>query len=179
MADVSARRTGYKVSNMLIALGVMLAIIVAVVFLVPRRSYDAVKVVDTSTVIQSAQRLAPYHVLVPSTLPIGWRSTSVRLSPPQREGDPVGLHIGYVTPGTPTQYAALEESNAESLAFIKLMTQHGKYAGAKIINGLLWEQRYSAERDVRSLNRTFGVVTVVVTGTASYDELAVLASSLR
>jgi hypothetical protein len=89
------------------------------------------------------------------------------------------MHIGYVTPGSPIKYAALEESNMETLAFIKLMTQHGKLTGSQAVNGLLWDRRYSAERDVRSLVRMFGVVTVVVTGNASYDELAVLASSLR
>lgn len=177
VADVSARRTGYKLSNMLIALGVMLFIIVVAVLIVPRRSYDAVKVVSTADVIRGTQRLAPYHVYVPHGLPPGWRPTSARLTAPEREGDPTGMHIGYVTPLN--DYAALEESNEKTRSFVPLMTQRGKFVGVQTVNGVLWDQRYSAERQVRALVRSIGQATIVITGNASYEELGVLASSLR
>jgi hypothetical protein len=177
VSDVSARRTGYKVSNMLIALGVMLAIILIAVLLVPRRSYDAVKVVDTTGVITGAQRIAPFHVQVPTSLPAGWRPTSARLAAPEREGDPTGMHIGYVTPLD--DYAAVEESNEPTRTFVPLMTQHGKLDGVQTVNGVLWDRRFSQERSVRSLVRSIGPATIVVSGNASYDELGVLASSLR
>jgi hypothetical protein len=162
---------------MLIALGVMFVVIMIAVLIVPRRSYEAVKVVNTADVIRGAQRLAPYPVLVPQQLPTGWRPTSVRLSAPEREGDSTGLHIGYVTPLD--DYAALEESNEKPRSFVTLMTQHGKLDGVQSINGVLWDRRFSAERKVRSLVRSIGNATIVVTGNASYDELGVLASSLR
>lgn len=173
----SQRRSGYKVSNMLIALGVMFGIVILAVLIVPRRSYEAVKVVETRDVIRGAQRVAPYPVLVPAGLPDRWRPTSARLSAPDAAGDPATMHIGYVTPLD--DYAALEESNERAMPFIRLMTQNGKYDGTATINSVVWVRLYSKTRDVRSLVHATPAFTTVVTGTASYAELTELATSLR
>jgi hypothetical protein len=45
------------------------------------------------------------------------------------------------------------------------------------VAGAAWT-RYAAAKD-RALVRTVGTVTLVVTGTASYDELATLAAALQ
>jgi Protein of unknown function (DUF4245) len=173
----SQRRTGYKLSNMLIALGVMFGIVILAVLIVPRRSYEAVKVVETSDVIRSAQRTAPYAVLVPAGLQERWRPTSARVTTPNRPGDPTTMHIGYVTPLN--EFAALEESNELAVPFIRLMTQGGKYDGTVVVNHVAWVRLYSKQRDVHSLIHATEAFTTVVTGTASYAELTELATSLH
>lgn len=173
----SQRRSGYKISNMFIALGVIFAIVFLAVVVVPRRSYEAVKVVETADVIRAAQRVAPYPVLVPEGLPERWRPTSARISAPDGAGGPATLHIGYVTPLD--DYVALEESNERALPFIRLMTQNGKYDGTATVNHVVWVRLYSKTRDVRSLVHATPAFTTVVTGNASYAELTELATSLR
>ena len=163
---------------MLIAISVVFSIVVLAVLLVPRRSYESVKVVDTSDVVESALRVAPYPVLRPGALPDSWRATSARITVPNnKRTDPTTLHIGYVTPTT--HFAALEESNEQPVPFIRLLSQRGEYDGTVKIGDFLWVRLYSKERDVRSLVHATGLSTTVVTGNAPYDELLVLARSLR
>ena len=58
-------------------------------------------------------------------------------------------------------------------------TNRGLVDGTLEVAGRSWEKRYRPAKEVRSLVLRDGGVTVVVTGTASYDELARLAVALR
>ena len=165
---------------MLMSLGVVLAVVLFVVFVLPRPHYDAVKPIDPTQMTQiltSAKRAAPYHLRVPTGLPDRWRPTSADVTGPN-DRHVVHLHIGYVTPAN--DYAALEESNDARVPFIELETAHGKLTGQRVVAGQVWETRYSANQKENSLDLTGSDgVTMIVTGNASYDELAELTASLR
>jgi hypothetical protein len=165
---------------MALSLGIVLGIVLLVVLLFPRAHYNAVKPIAASELTQtiaSAQRVAPYHVVVPARLPSTWQPTSARVSGPD-DRHVVQLHIGYYTPAG--AYAALEESNGSRVPFIELETAHGKFMGQLTIGSVAWEKRYSANQKERSLNLLMSDgATVIVTGSAQYDELAQLAASLR
>ncbi|MFL6238758.1 MAG: DUF4245 domain-containing protein [Actinomycetes bacterium] len=172
----------YSLRNMALSIGVVLGIVVLLVVLLPRPHYDAVKQVDPREAILSAQRVAPYHVLVPTGLPAGWRATSAQVTGPD-DHHVVHLHIGYVSPRG--AYVALEESNQAATPFIELESAHGKFRGQAPVNGQTWEQRFSANQSEYSLDRTDpSGVTVVVGGSsvardAPYAELMQLVDSLH
>lgn len=173
-------RSRYSFTNMTLSLGIVLGIVVLIVLLFPRPHYNAVKPIAASELnqtIASAQRVAPYHVVVPTGLPSTWQPTSARVEGPDEE-HVVQMHIGYYTPAG--AYAAIEESNGSRAPFVELETAHGKFMGQLTIGNVAWEKRYSANQKERSLDLlTSDGATVVVTGSAQYDELAQLAASLR
>ena len=175
-----AERRTYSVVNMVWSILVVLAVVGVLVVFLPRSNKDAVHVVDIRQTVVAAQRVAPYHVKVPTGLGNDWRTTSTRLHTPQAAGDPVELHIGYYTPTE--NYAGVEQSNRRPYPFIRLQTSYGDIQGTRRVAGEIWDVYYSKGKNppVRSLVRTFADgATVVVTGTSSYDELAELAASLR
>jgi hypothetical protein len=162
---------------MAMSLGIVLGIVLLVVVLLPRAHYNAVKQIDPTEAIVGGQRVAPYHVLAPSGLPSSWQATSARVEGPD-DKHVVHLHIGYYTPRG--AYAAVEESNGDRVPFLELETAHGKLTGQRTIGTTSWETRYSANQKDRSLDVvTPDGATVIVTGSAQYDELAELAASLR
>ena len=165
---------------MALSLGIVLGIVILAVVLLPRPHYDAVKEIDHSALTQtiaSAQRVAPYHVVVPAGLPPTWRPTSVRVDGPN-EKRIVHFHIGYYSPKG--NYVALEESNDDASSFIKLETAHGRLIGHVTVGNVAWDKRYSANQKDSSINMgTIDGATVIVTGSADFDELAELAASLR
>src|SRR4051794_36672128 len=98
-ARPSARpsKSRYSFGSIAFALGVVLGIALLVVVLSPRPHYNAVKPIDQSTLAQtiaSAQRVAPYRVVVPTGLPSSWQPTSARVDGPDAN-HVVHLHIGY------------------------------------------------------------------------------------
>jgi hypothetical protein len=159
------------------SLGIVLGIVVLAVVLLPRPHYDAVKPIDPTQAILSAQRVAPYHIVRPVNLPPEWKPTSATVNGPD-DKRVVHLHIGYYTPKG--NYVALEESNGDAVDFIKLETAHGKFIGQLTIGDNAWEKRYAGNQKDSSLNLgTPDGATVIVTGSAGFDELEQLAASLR
>jgi len=161
------------------SLGLVLAVVV-VVFLIARPSASnsqRVRTVDYGPDVARARAVAPYQVLAPVGLGAGWRSTSSRVdAPAPGTPGPVALHIGFVTPRD--AYAALEESNAETDAFVADRTTGAAPRGSVVVGGRLWEQRQATDA-TRALVQRGGGATLVVTGTASVVELTELAAALR
>jgi uncharacterized protein DUF4245 len=59
------------------------------------------------------------------------------------------------------------------------MTNRDRAVGSRQVAGATWAEYHREDKRQRSLVRLLPGVTLVVTGTASFDELAVLAASLR
>ena len=146
------------------------------VFAYPHGDKHPVHAIDIGPTVHAIDRVAAYDALVPGALPSGWRPTSASITPPDTgRTAPTTLHVGWVTPAD--DYAALEESDADSPStFIADETDKGDLIGSKVIAGNTWQQR--ASDDQRSFVRTADGVVLVVTGTASWTELATLAGSL-
>jgi hypothetical protein len=150
-------------------------VIVGLVMLVtPRRNEDAVPRIDYRGDLSGLTAVAPYTVQAPQGLPPTWNPTSSRLS--GTANGPVAWHLGFYTPQG--KYAALEESN-ERGDYVARMTSNGRPDGSLALGGVTWQRALRADKNQRSLVLRPSGVTLVVTGTASYDELAVLAGSLR
>lgn len=149
-----------------------------VILLMPRRNDNAIPRADYRSDLTGLVATAPYQVLAPEGLPPQWYPTSTRLT--GRVGGPVSWHLGFNTPGK--EYAALEESNETPDGagnFVDRMTSQGHPDGTAQIAGATWDRRFRPDKKQRSLVRELPGVTIVLTGTASYEELAVLAGSLK
>jgi hypothetical protein len=132
--------------------------------------------VDAGRAAARLQAVAGYQAYAPQGLPAGWRATSSRITGTRAEG-PVAWHLGYLT--ARGEYAALEQSDEDPAAFVPRMTNRDRPAGTRQVAGAAWEQYYRPDKKQYSLARRFPGVTIVVTGTAPYPDLATLAAALR
>lgn len=147
-------------------------------FLTPRRNHAGLPEVDYSSDLTGLVSTAPYQVLAPGGLPRKWYPTSTRLT--GSAGGPVSWHLGYSTPTD--EYAALEESNETPDGpghFVDRMTSQGHPDGTMQVAGANWTKTFRPDKKQRSLVQRFQGMTIVLTGTASYEELATLAGSLK
>jgi hypothetical protein len=159
-----------------LALLVCFALVGLIVLITPRSNKEVLPTVDYAFDMRSLRSVAPYTSYGPAATPAGWRPTSSRLTGGSG-GGPVAWHLGFVTDAD--EYAALEESDESADPFIKRMTNRDRPVGSQQVAGATWAQYYREDKRQRSLVRRLPGVTLVVTGTASFDQLAVLAAALR
>ncbi|MEE1821676.1 DUF4245 domain-containing protein [Streptomyces sp. BE20] len=137
---------------------------------------DGVRTVEYKVAAASAKRAAPYPLLSPEGLPAQWRATSVSYNPASLGGGKGNAwHLGFVTPSG--QYAAVEQSDAPRDAVLDAAVAGGKPDGTAEVAGRTWERLQGAKS--RAIAVQEGGGTTVLTGTASYEELAELAQALK
>lgn len=154
----------------------LLAIVGVLVLLVwPRGQHsDGVHVVDTAGPIAAARQQAGFAVVTPHGLAATWRPTSADFEPPTTTSKAT-FRIGYVS--SASKYAEFLESNDAADA---VAAQYGPLTtdGTITVGSQIWQAFHRS--DGRQLLRAeFGSVTVIVTGSASHDELVQLAGSMR
>jgi uncharacterized protein DUF4245 len=132
--------------------------------------------VDVSQEAARLRAAAPYQTFVPKRLPAGWLATDSRITGTRGDG-PVAWHLGCRT--ARGGYAAVEESDEAPGAFVPRMANRDRPEGSRQVAGATWERYYRPDKKQYSLARRLPGVTLVVTGTASYDELAALAAALH
>jgi hypothetical protein len=180
----TARSKGLKESlvDMGRSLGLMAVIMAAVLFATPARGLifpdrnDRMPPVDYSSQLSGFGQLAHQPALAPTGLPSSWRSNAARLTRPA--GGAVALHIGWAVPGE--RFAGLDEATGDPQRLIAnvLGRRGATVLGTVTIGGVLWQLRTS-DRGERSLTRTVGAVTAVVTGNARSADLDQLCTSLH
>lgn len=149
-----------------------------VVLLTPKDETETLPTADYGGHLLTLRNEAPYTPYAPENLPVMWRATSSRLTGLGEADKPVAWHLGMVTPSD--EYAALEQSDERPVSeYLWRMTNSREPVGVQQVAGQTWQRYYRKDKDQRSLVRTLPDVTLVVTGTASYEELGVLAASLR
>jgi len=154
----------------------VVGVLVALFFLFSEQGGpEPVKVIDYTGTLERARQQAPYRVLAPEGLAAEWRATSARVEAPAP--GVTTWHVGFVTPQD--EYAGVEQSDGPSADFVAEQTSGAQRAGTQEVAGTTWERWAGGSRDRRALVRRIGGVTVVVTGSASYGELAELAGALR
>lgn len=176
------RRANDVFANYVMVLLGFVALAVFVVLVVSWRQEERLPEVDYSTDADTFAEVAPFTAYVPEDLPDSWVPTSSRLdtggaAAGEEPTDPVMWDVGFVTGSE--EYASLRVSDAELGEFIAEMTENGAPDGTEAVGGERWERYYSEERGRRSLVLPVDGATLIVTGTANYEELAVLAASLE
>jgi hypothetical protein len=91
-------------------------------------------------------------------------------------GAPVTLQIGWYTAGK--EFAEYVVSDDPAAGALTDVLRGATAEGTEQVAGTAW-QRLATERGETALTRAEGTATLVVTGSASHDELATLAGSLQ
>ena len=138
---------------------------------------DPVREVETTSAERAVSEVAGYQLLVPRGLSGDWRATSVRTNAGSASpGDQVTLEIGWFTPAEEfAEYVVSDDVEATALTDVQ---DDATQDGTEQIGGDTW-QRLTTERGETVFSRTEGPATLVVTGSASDDELTTLADSLQ
>jgi hypothetical protein len=163
-----------SVRNMILSLGVcVLAAGVIYLFIPHDDTPPDLKRVDYRVELLTARRAASYPVAAPEGLPAAWKATSVRF----RGAESDAWHLGFHDPEG--QYVAIEQSAQEKQSvFIDDATQGAEDTGdTQRIGDRTW-QRYEGERYDALVLKEQGSTTVV-TGSASFQQLAEMAGALR
>ncbi|MFD7095939.1 DUF4245 domain-containing protein [Streptomyces xanthophaeus] len=161
------------VQDMIRSLAVIGIVVAGIYLFVPHdEKADPTQTVDYRVETTTARRAARYPVAVPVGLAAEWRATSVSYD--RRNDD--AWHLGFLDPQT--QYAAVEQSSDTSAKNITKLTRKAEATGqSQQVGELAWE-RWEGEKYDALVRQEPGHVTIV-TGTASFEQLAVLAGALE
>ena len=136
-----------------------------------------VRTVDPSSTVQLAAARAGYQILVPTGLDEEYRSTSARTDAGAAgEGDPVTLEIGYLTPSE--EFAGFVVSDDRGADPVTAVLGGATEQGTVEIGGERWTRSTTAQ-DETALSREADGVIVLVTGSASEDELVTVAAAVE
>lgn len=169
-----------------IAVAACFAFVLAAYLLTPGSPDDArPKTVDYSFDAKGFARAAEFGTYTPEGLPAGWYATASRLTGAQDEDADLTWHVGFATPdGAHAAVIQSDEKPDGVKGFVRRMTnvpQSGpdQSIGSQTVNGAAWSRYHQRDKRQNSLVLRQPGNTVVVTGTASWAELAVLAGSLK
>ncbi|MBF8192819.1 DUF4245 domain-containing protein [Nonomuraea sp. K274] len=162
---------GYAVALFVCLAGAGLFLLVT-----PQSREQHVPRLEYSITVANFGHEVPYGVWAPQRDPSGWVPNSNRIA--QGESGARVLYLGYATANK--QHAMFVQSDEQpAAAFASRMANTDKAVGTQQIGGVAWEQRYREDKNQRSLVRVLPEVTLVITGTADWPELAELAALLH
>ncbi|QVQ51461.1 DUF4245 domain-containing protein [Spiractinospora alimapuensis] len=169
-------------ANYLVVLLAFAGISLVIVLFASWGEEESLPEVDYEADAEQFTAFAPFPVLAPEDLPDDWVATSSRLTlagatAGEEITDPVKWDVGFVT--SSEEYASLRIGDDDPEDFIADMTNDGDPDGDQQVADDTWDRYETPDGDRRSLVRPTEGATLVVTGTATYDELATLAESLE
>jgi hypothetical protein len=141
----------------------------------PQSRTEHIPRVDYSIDQVNAVRAAPYALVAPAPVPVGWIPTSSNVT---QRASAVSWRLGFATAAR--QHALLAQSNEQPLsAYADRMAETATVSGARQINGEAWQERSGKDENQRSLVLLRSDHAIVITGTAGWDELTTLAAALH
>ncbi|MCX5194652.1 DUF4245 domain-containing protein [Streptomyces sp. NBC_00249] len=159
--------------DMVRSLAVIGVVVAGIYLFVPHdEDADPTRTVDYRVEALTARRAAPYPVAAPVGLPEQWRATSVTYE----RKNASAWHLGFQDPDK--QYVSVEQSTDTSDKYLTRVTQKAHADGqTQRVGDQVWE-RWDGEKYDALVRREQGYVTVV-TGTASFEQLGVMAAALE
>jgi hypothetical protein len=138
---------------------------------------DPIREIDPSTSVDLAAARASYPLVYPQGLGDGYRPTSARTDAGAAEtGDPVTLEIGYVTPTE--EFAGFVVSDDRRADAVAAVLDGSVDKGTVEVGGRSWT-RSTTEDDETALSLTVDEVIVLVSGSASDEELEAVAAAVK
>lgn len=138
---------------------------------------DTVRDVDPTSTVRLAAERAGYPVVAPAGLPEGYRPTSARTDAGfAAQGDPVTLEIGYLTPSQ--EFAGFTVSDDLRAEPVRTVLDGATGQETVDVGGQPWTQ-LTTERGETALTREADGAVLVVTGSATDDELLAVAAAVR
>jgi Protein of unknown function (DUF4245) len=173
----AARMNAANMVRSLLPLVVICLVIVAWTAFRQSPDVDPIREIDPSSTVDLAAARASYTVLYPQGLPEGYRSTSARTDAGVAEqGDPVTLEIGYVTPSE--EFAGFVVSDDRRADPVAAVLDGAVEEGTVDVGGQAWT-RSTTEDDETALSREADGVIVLVSGSASEEELEAVAAAVQ
>ena len=174
--------------SMIISMVVILAALLVWWAMVPRQLGQGQPAVDVTSVAKQVRQETSWAILQPQ-LPAGWKATNVRFT---AAGDGLRTwHAGYLSPGglCPEDrgaearcYVSIDQTRSASDVWVSAQTSDGLAEGTLSAAGTVWQKLSSRDTVQRSLvSRGSGEsdLSTVLSGTASYAQLAQFAESLE
>ncbi|MFC4122293.1 DUF4245 domain-containing protein [Nonomuraea zeae] len=162
---------GYAVALFVCLAGAGLFLLVT-----PQSREEHIPRLEYSITVANFGHTVPYGVWAPRQDPAGWVPNSNRIAKGQN-GAQV-LYLGYAT--AKREHAMFVQSDEKPAAgFASRMANIEQSVGTQQVGGVTWEQRFRKDKKQRSLVRVLPEVTLVITGTADWPELAELAALLQ
>ncbi len=128
--------------------------------------------VDYRAAAEDAASDAPYALLVPDSLPAGWRATRATWDPLTQR-----WHLGVLT-ADDASVGVEQSASADPDDLVAAYAPDASVAGAVQIAGRQWRLFTDAEADRTTLVRRGGGAAVLVTGSVSRDEVTAFAAGL-
>lgn len=174
-----SRRGFGNLRSMVISMVVIMGAVLAWVAMVPRVREISQPAVDVTSVAQQVRGETGWAISQPA-LAAGWKATNARF-----ETAPDGVrtwHAGYLSPDG--QYISIDQTLVTGATedWISARTSNGQAQGAMSAAGTTWRKLSSPDIVQRSLvSKGFraGDLTTVLSGTASYSQLAHFAETLK
>ncbi|GAA3095015.1 DUF4245 domain-containing protein [Streptosporangium carneum] len=162
------------------AMLVCLAGVGAFLLVAPQSRTEHIPSVNFSIDLANMRREAAYQVWSPEPVQPGWVPTSSRRTEAKTPDGKTAVtwKLGFAT--AKRLHAMLAQSDERPAAeFANRMANSSTVVGSVQINGVTWEKRFREDKNQRSLIRFLPDTTVVVTGSAPWEELSALAGSLK
>jgi Protein of unknown function (DUF4245) len=166
--------TGDLVRTVAILVGVLAVIALAVTSIGRPDAYER-ETVDYERALTQVRADFPYPVLAPSSLPDGWRATSV-----SHESDAAGhrWRLGFMIGDR--GYVGLEQSDGEIVSYLSERLRDFTDDGTSVVGGVTWARMIQSTRPAdRALVLVQGDVVTIVRGTEPYDVLELFAAGLE
>ena len=173
------RAARMSASNMVRSLAplVLLCLVIVGFTALRQQPEERVQTVDPTSSVHLAAARASYPLQAPTGLDRRYLPTSARTNAGNATaGQPVTLEIGYLTPAR--KYAGFVESDDPGALPVRDVLSGATPHGSVDIAGAPWT-RSTTSRGETALSRTVGRVTLLVTGSASDQELTAVVASLR
>jgi hypothetical protein len=173
----AARMNAANMVRSLLPLVVICLVIVAWTAFRQSPDVDPIREIDPSTTVDLAAARASYPIVYPQGLAEDYRPTSARTDAGAAEqGDPVTLEIGYVTPSE--EFAGFVVSDDRRADPVATVLDGAVQKGTVDVGGQAWT-RSITEDDETALSRETDGVIVLVSGSASDDELVAVAAAVE
>ncbi|GAA1456291.1 DUF4245 domain-containing protein [Nocardiopsis exhalans] len=170
MSSYSRANATFK--NYAISLGILVGILLVMSFVVSSRSGEHIPSVEFRPDIEVLRDAADYPVTAPSEdLPEGWVPTSSTLD----TTGPVEWSLGFATPQD--SHARLIQSDGDPDTVVSSNTKDAEPVGTVMVGDQEWEHLESEDWGALVLREEDR--TLIIAGSTSVDEFAVLAESLE
>ncbi|MER7501984.1 DUF4245 domain-containing protein [Nonomuraea pusilla] len=142
----------------------------------PQSREEHIPRLDYSITVANFGHSVPYQVWAPSKDLPNWVPNSNRIA--KGENGAQVLNLGFAT--AKREHLMFVQSDEKPAAgFASRMANSDKAVGTQQVGGVAWERRFREDKNQRTLVRFLPDVTLVITGTAGWDELGQFAADLQ
>lgn len=171
----AVRRARQTLINLLLALGVSLAVLLTFMMIVPRDDSNMIRAVDYSSIATDVRESVGVDVLAPESIPTGWWSNSARWRDTTADGVNY-WHVGFV--GPKNQYVGIDQAFETNPTWLAQKVVDYEQVSSSSPTGEYTLTEYRGATDGKSGEKLFIYTTgknadaILIGGTASREEFA-------